>query len=91
MKLNRHKSIKPDEMHSRALRELDYILAKPISIMFEKLWWSGKVPRDWERETSLLFLKREERKTRNYKLVSLSFVPGKIGGGQIVMEAVLRR
>lgn len=45
-KPNRHKSIRLDEMHSRVLRKLDDILAKPFSVIFENLWWSGKVVKD---------------------------------------------
>ncbi len=41
-----HKSMGPDEMHAWILQELVNEVAKPLSIIFEKLWQSNEVPTD---------------------------------------------
>ena len=44
--VNIHKSMGPNEMHPRVLRELADVVTKSLLMIFERSWQSGEVPVD---------------------------------------------
>ncbi|GAB0206562.1 hypothetical protein GRJ2_003121800 [Grus japonensis] len=77
--LDTHKSMGPDGIHLRVLRELAEELAKPLSIFYQQSWLTGEVPDDWRlANVTPIYKKGQKEDLGNYRPVSLTSVPGKI-------------
>ncbi|KAK4831120.1 hypothetical protein QYF61_015423 [Mycteria americana] len=88
--LDTHKSMGPDEIHPRVLKELADVLTKPLSIIYQQSWLTGEVPADWRlANVTPIFKKGRKEDPENYKPVSLTSVPGKLME-QIILSAITR-
>ncbi|RMC05281.1 hypothetical protein DUI87_18468 [Hirundo rustica rustica] len=77
--LDTHKSMGPDGIHPRVMRDLADELVKPLSIIYQQSWLTGEVPDDWKLANVTPIHKKDGREDpSNYRPVSLTSVPGKI-------------
>ncbi|CAM5111572.1 unnamed protein product [Natator depressus] len=89
-KLDVHKSMGPDALHPRVLKELANVIAEPLAIIFENSWRSGEVPDDWKKANVVpIFKKGKKEDPGNCRPVSLTSVPGKIME-QVLKESILK-
>ncbi|XP_054053995.1 lymphocyte function-associated antigen 3 isoform X1 [Rissa tridactyla] len=79
MHLDTHKSMGPDGIHPKVLRELAGELTKPLSIIYQQSWSTGEVSDDWRvANVTPIYKKGRKEDPGNYRPVSLTSVPGKI-------------
>ncbi|KFV77161.1 hypothetical protein N308_00735, partial [Struthio camelus australis] len=89
-KLDTHISMGPGGMHPRVWRELADVMARPLSIIFERSWRSGEGPEDWKKaNVTPVFQKGKKEEPGNYRLVSLTSIPGKVME-QLLLEVITK-
>ena len=88
--LDIRKSVGPDEMPPRVLRESADVGANPLSMLFEKSWQSGEVPANWKKGNIVpTFKTGKKEELGSSRPVSLTSVPGKIVE-HTLLEAILK-
>lgn len=70
--LNILESMGPDEVQARVFRELAKVIAKPLSVVFEKSWQSGDVLGVWKNANMEPIFKKGERSYQPVSITSLS-------------------
>ena len=79
LQLDCHKSMRPDKIHLRVLRELAEVIAELLSIIYQRSLLTGEVPEDWRlANVTPIYKKGCREDPGNYSPVSLTSVPRKI-------------
>jgi len=86
-----HKSVGPGGIHPQVLRELADVIAEPPSIIFERCWRTGEVPKDWRKASvTPVFIKGKKEDPGNYRPVSLTSIPGKVME-QLILDVISKQ
>ncbi|KAK4830064.1 hypothetical protein QYF61_008402 [Mycteria americana] len=84
--LDTHKSMGPDEIHPRVLKELAEVPTKPLSTIYQQSWLTREVPAVWRLANVMpIFKKGRKEDPGNYRPGSLTSVLGKL------MEQIILR
>ncbi|KFO99550.1 hypothetical protein N300_13699, partial [Calypte anna] len=86
--LDPHKSMGPDGIHPRVMKELVEELAKPLAIIYQQSWLTGDIPDDWKlANVTPIHKKGWKEDPGNYRPVSLTSVPGRVME-QVILSAI---
>ena len=76
--LDTHKSIRPDGIHPRVLRQLAEVFIKPLSIIYQQSWLTREVPVDWRlANVTPIYKKGQKEDPGNCRPVCLTMMLGK--------------
>ncbi|KAJ7414312.1 RNA-directed DNA polymerase from mobile element jockey-like protein [Willisornis vidua] len=79
LQLDPYKSVRPDGVHLRILKELADVIAQPLLIIYEWSLESREVPAEWKLvDVVLVFERGKKENPRNYRPVSLNSVSGTV-------------
>uniref|UniRef100_A0A8C2SLP0 Reverse transcriptase domain-containing protein n=1 Tax=Coturnix japonica TaxID=93934 RepID=A0A8C2SLP0_COTJA len=91
LQLDCHKSMGPDEIDPRVLKELAEVIAEPLSVIFQRSLLTGEVPEDWRlANVTPIYRKGCKEDLGNYGPVSLTLVPRKVKE-RIVLREITRQ
>ncbi|KAK4831141.1 LOW QUALITY PROTEIN: hypothetical protein QYF61_015444 [Mycteria americana] len=77
--LNVHKSMGPDGIHPRVLKEQADVMEGLLSIIYQRSWETGEIPADWKPANVIPICKKGVREDPgNHRPVSLTSFPGKM-------------
>ena len=79
LRLYVHKSLGPDGLHARVLKEVADVIVGPVSMIFQGSWESVEVPVDRQLANAVpIFRKGKKEDPGNYRPANLTSVPAKI-------------
>ena len=88
-KLNISKSVGPDNIHPRVLKELKSVISLPLSLIFRTSYATGIVPGDWKSANVTAVHKKSDKTIAdNYRPISLTSIVCKIMEG-IISDALV--
>ena len=85
-KLKPNKAAGADEIYPRILKECHSEVSNPLCLIFNKSLKESKVPSDWKKvSVTPIFKKGSKKEAGNYRLVSLTPIPGKL------LESIIKK
>lgn len=90
VELDINESRVPNGMHSQMLRDLKYILERPLSIIFDLLWPLGEVLKGWRQQMSLLCWSQVRRMAQGTTGFSASSQSLEKEDGKLILKIMSR-